>query len=195
LYEQNLPDKDLTVGPAAVDVVIPHDVADPQRTGNPDPADVNPAPLSSAPDDGVKSDNCAMQSANAIVVVRCHATVVVVVVLGNWDVSVSDCRGIILCDDNDDKDNGRRHRGGKEARAARGQAPPTRSRGRWDRAPPPCAAGRQSAATAVASQRGSLVALVLRWRLGAVVVVAAAASWQQRSGGSSSGSGGSSPTA
>jgi hypothetical protein len=38
----------------------------------------------------------------------------------------------------------------------------------------------------VASQSGSLVAPVLRRRLGAVVVVAAAASWQQHSGSSGS---------
>jgi hypothetical protein len=101
LYERNLPKKDLTVGPAAIDVIIPHDVADPWRAGNPDPADVGPAPSSSAPDGGVKSDNCAMQSAKAIVVVRRRAAVVVVVVLGDCDVGVSDRRGIILRDDND----------------------------------------------------------------------------------------------
>ncbi len=109
MYEQNLPDKDLTVGPAAVNVVIPHDVANPWRSGDPDPADVGPAPLLFAPDGGIESDNCAMRSANAIVVVRCRAAVVVVIVLGDCDVGVSNCRGIILRDDddddNDDNDN------------------------------------------------------------------------------------------
>ncbi len=105
MYEQNLPDKDLTVGPAAVDIVIPHDIANPWRAGNPDPADVGPAPSSSAPDGGVKSDNCAMQSANAIVVVCRCAVVVVVIVLGDCDVGVSNHRGIILRNDNNNNNN------------------------------------------------------------------------------------------
>ncbi len=104
MYERNLPDKDLTVGPAAVDVVIPHNLANPWRAGNPDPADVGPAPSLSAPDGGVESDNCAMQSANAIVIVHRCAVVVAVVVLGDCDVDVSNHRGIILCDDNDNDD-------------------------------------------------------------------------------------------
>ncbi len=45
-----------------------------------------------------------MQSTNAIVAVCCHAAVVVVV-LGNCDIGVSNCCGIILRDDDDDGDN------------------------------------------------------------------------------------------